>query len=87
MHPVEKALREIERFVICESYFPSFRELAKQMNVSKGSIQNYVLALEKMKLVKQNRRGNIISISEPPKDIEWSSAYYLLHPTNAKRRG
>lgn len=86
MHPTEKALRAIQKFVGKQMYFPSYEDLAKILGVTKGSAQNYILALEKMKLLERNNRGRIITIAvEVPENTKWSS-FYLLSPSSHGKR-
>lgn len=87
MHPTEQALRAIRKFVGRQMYFPSYEDLAEALGVTKGSAQNYILALEKMKLLERNKRGRIISIAaEIPKGHNWSSFYLLTSSSHGKRK-
>lgn len=83
-HPTKKALIMIQRFVKKNKYFPSTRDIAVALNVSSGSAGRYILALEEMKLLERNPKGNIISIVEGvPKTDKW---FVYLFPSNYGKR-
>ena len=77
MHPTQKALRAIEKFVEKQGYFPSSIELGKALNLSTGMAHRYILSLKMMGLLKSGPSGRIISIvTDIPKDTRWISFAY-----------